>query len=151
MLWSESVIPLLIMRGSGFLIFDLLPYNLIIAVFWPSSPYLAKFWKERESFLGHSWAMFHFSPRVWVWQVKSDAVSGPFNWGLFKGRKKKVQNADVWIMWMEGATRWQMSHTKVACELSRQMGVVWGKVLVDEARNEAHKLRQLSTHGDLCV
>lgn len=48
MLWSESVIPPLIMRGSGFLIFDPLPYNLIMVVFWSSSPYLVKFGKEKE-------------------------------------------------------------------------------------------------------
>lgn len=48
MLWSESVIPPLIMRGSGFLIFDPLPYNLITVVFCSSSPYLVKFGKEKE-------------------------------------------------------------------------------------------------------
>lgn len=47
MLWSESVIPPLIMRGSGFLIFDPLPYNLITAVFGSSSPYLVKYWKGK--------------------------------------------------------------------------------------------------------
>ena len=46
--WSESVIPPLIMRGSGFLIFDPLPYNLITVVFCSSSPYLVKFGKEKE-------------------------------------------------------------------------------------------------------
>ena len=36
------------MRGSGFLIFDPLPYNLITVVFCSSSPYLVKFGKEKE-------------------------------------------------------------------------------------------------------
>lgn len=48
MLWSESVIPSLIMKGSGFLIFDPLPYNLIMVVFGSSSPYLVKYGKEQE-------------------------------------------------------------------------------------------------------
>lgn len=60
MLWSESVIPPLIMRGSGFLIFDPLPHNLITVVFGSSSPYLVKYRKEKELISLASLAILYF-------------------------------------------------------------------------------------------